>query len=112
MTPNSRARATASAGPSVQGSPWPKQQQAGVDALERGERRLRLSDVERERPRHQLRPALAGQRVVGAQRVAGDQHAAVGQVEGDVAGGVARRRDDPRAAGDVEVAVGERRQLA
>ena len=111
VTPTSRARATAAAGPSVQGSPWPKSTIAGLDALERGERGERLLRVEGERPRHHLRPALAGQRVVGAERVARDQHAAVGQVERDVAGGVARRGDDPRAAGDVEVAVGERRQL-
>ena len=52
----------------------------------------------------QLRAARADQRVVGAQRVAGDQHAVLGQVEGDVARGVTRRGDDARAAGHVEVA--------
>ena len=57
-------------------------------------------------------PRLPVSDVVGAQRVAGDQDAAVGQVEADVAGGVAGRGDDPRAAGDVEVdRLAERRDL-
>src|SRR4051812_18431380 len=65
-----------------------------------------------ERRRHDLRSFATGERVARAQRVAGEQHAVLLEVQRHVPGRMAGRGDDARAAGDIEhVAVSERGDL-
>src|SRR3954453_12503908 len=75
-----------------------------LDPVQRGEG---LLGAGRERLRHEARAALAGERVVGAQRVAGEAHAPVLEAAHAVALRVARRVHHARTARDLQdVAVG------
>src|SRR5919204_6222574 len=68
----------------------------GVQLLELRERLERLRRRAIECGRHQLRAGGAGERVVVAERVAGEEEAGALDVEARVAGGVARRVERAR----------------